>query len=103
MHETDLEKAQRDETRWRILRALDAGRPLAVAETVIFRALSDASLDISPATLRRELDYLRDKQLIELSGEDGPVWAAALTGDGVDVVEYTVEAPAGIVRPKKWY
>ena len=61
MHETDLEKAQRDETRWRILRALDAGRPLAVSEAVIFRALSDASLDISPATLRRELDYRADR------------------------------------------
>ena len=61
MHDVDLEKAHREETRWRILRALDAGRPLQVSETVIFRALADASLPISPAELRRELDYLRDK------------------------------------------
>lgn len=103
MHEVDIEKAQREETRWRILRALDAGRPLAVSETVIYRALADASLPISPSVLRRELDYLRDKALIDLTGEDGPVWAAALTGHGVDVVEYTVAAPAGIARPKKWW
>lgn len=103
MHDVDLEKAHREETRWRILRALDAGRPLQVSETVIFRALADASLPISPAELRRELDYLRDKELIALSGEDGPVWAAELTGHGVDVVEYTVPAPAGIARPKKWW
>jgi DNA-binding transcriptional ArsR family regulator len=103
MHEVDLEKAQREETRWRILRALDAGRPLSVSETVLFRALSDASLPISPVSLRRELDYLRDKNLIKLSGEGGPVWAAELTGLGVDVVEYTIPAPPGIARPKRWW
>lgn len=103
MHEVDLEKAHREETRWRILRALDAGRPLPVSETVIYRALADASLPITPAVLRRELDYLRDKNLVELTGEDGPVWAAELTGHGVDVVEYAVAAPAGIQRPKKWW
>lgn len=103
MHEVDLEKAQREETRWRILRVLDAGRPLPVSETVIYRALADASLQMSPNHLRRELDYLRDKKLIELQGEDGPVWSASLTGDGVDVVEYTIAAPAGVARPKKWW
>lgn len=103
MHDVDLEKANREETRWRILRVLDAGRPVAVSETVIYRALHDASLPISPAQLRRELDYLRDKELVELTGEDGPVWAGALTGLGVDVVEYTVAAPAGIARPQKWW
>lgn len=103
MHEVDLEKAQREETRWRIMRILDAGRPLAVSETVIFRALADASLPVSPNMLRRELDYLRDKGVLSLSGEDSPVWNAELTGDGVDIVEYSVPAPAGIARPKKWW
>ncbi len=103
MHEIDLEKAIREETRWRILRALDAGRPLPVSETVIFRALADSTLPITPSQLRRELDYLRDKDLIELENEDQPTWGAALTGYGVDVVEYTVNAPAGINRPKKWW
>jgi len=103
MHEVDLEKAQREETRWRILRVLDAGRPTKVSETVIYRALSDASLTIGPNALRRELDYLRDKELVELTGEDTSVWAAALTGDGVDVVEYAIQCPAGIARPKKWW
>lgn len=102
-NDVDLGKAYREEIRWRILRALDAGRPLSVSETVIFRALSDASLSITPAALRRELDYLRDKDLIELSDEPDQVWAAALTGFGVDVVEYTVASPAGIARPNKWW
>lgn len=103
MHEVDLEKAEREETRWRILRALDAGRPLPVSETVLFRALTDASLAVTPKQLRRELDYLRDKKLVVLTGEVTPVWSAELTATGVDVVEYTIEAPAGLNRPKKWW
>ena len=103
MHEIDLVRAEREEMRWRILRVLDAGRPLAVSETVVLRALGDAALAASPAALRRELDYLRDKGLIELSGEDGPVWAAALTGAGVDVIEYAAPAPVGVARPGKWF
>jgi len=103
MHEVDFEKAQREETRWRILLILDAGRPIKVSETLIFSALSDASLAISPNELRRELDYLRDKGLVELMGEDTPVWTAELTGTGVDVVQYTIDCPAGIARPKKWW
>lgn len=102
MHEVDIVRAQREETRWRILRCLDAGRPVAVAETVIYRALHDAALNLTPATLRRELDYLRDKGLVQVHNEDAPVWAAELTHLGVDVVEYTVDAPPGIGRPKKW-
>lgn len=103
MHEVDYEKAHREEVRWRTLRTLDAGRPLAVSETVIYRALADASLPVSPAALRRELDYLRDKGLVQLLGEQTPVWSAQLTGHGVDVVEYTVDAPPGIARPRKWW
>ena len=103
MADIDLEKAQREETRWRILVALNAGRPGKLSETVVFRVLHDASLPVSPNEVRRELDYLRDKGLLDLHGEDGPVWTAELTGAGVDVVEYSVAAPAGISRPKKWW
>ncbi len=103
MHEIDLEKVQREETRWRTLRVLDAGRPLAVAETVIWRALTDIDLPVTPHSIRRELDYLRDLGLVELAGEDGPTWRAALTARGVNVVEYTEPPPPGIARPKKWW
>jgi len=103
MHEIDLEKAQREESRWRILRALDAGRPLPVSETVLFRVLSDSSLPITPQQLRRELSYLAEKDLVTLKDEDQPTWGASLSAYGIDVVEYSVRAPAGINRPDKWW
>jgi DNA-binding transcriptional ArsR family regulator len=102
VHEVDFERAQREEARWRILRALDAGRPGAVSETILFRCLADIKLKLTPRELRRQLDYLRDRQLITIMDEDGPTWSAELTRIGVDVVEYTVPCEPGIARPPKW-
>lgn len=101
--EIDMERAQREETRWRILKVLDAGRPTAVSETIILRVLQDINLQVTPKMLRRELDYLADRQLITVLDKDGPTWSADLTRAGVDVVEYTIPCEPGIARPKKWY
>lgn len=103
MNEVDLDRAQREEARWRILRALDAGRPLPVSETIILRTLQDIRLPMTPHGLRRELDYLETRELIEITGRAEPTWCAHLTRIGVDVVEYTVECDPGIARPPKWY
>jgi hypothetical protein len=103
VHAIDLERAQREQIRWRIMKVLDAGRPLPVSELVILQVLQDATLPISPNGLRRELDYLEDRKVAVLSGRNGPVWSAELTHHGVDIVEYTVDCFAGIARPPKWY
>ena len=99
----DLEQRQREEARWRILRVVDAGRPVAVSEQIVWRVLTDIKLALSLNQLRRELSYLHDLGLIELEGEDSDIWFAKLTAQGVDVVEYTAKAPAGIARPRKYW
>lgn len=99
----DLEQKQREEARWRILRVLDAGRPIAVSENIIWRVLGDIHLPLSLTQLRRELTYLRDLGLVELDGEESETWFAKLTAEGVDVVEYTLAAPAGVKRPRKYW
>lgn len=103
MNEIDIEKARREETRWRILKVLDAGRPLSMPETLILRTLHDVSMPVTPHALRRELDYLEDRKLVTITGKDGPTWQAELTHYGVDIVEYTTECFPGIARPKKWF
>ncbi|MEF2154663.1 hypothetical protein V3390_00175 [Luteimonas sp. FXH3W] len=103
MHEIDLDKAHREQARWRILKVLDSGRPMAVSELVILQALNDATLSLTPNGLRRELKYLEDRRLVTLANLSSTVWAAALTRFGVDVVEYTVDCMPGIARPAKWY
>jgi hypothetical protein len=99
----DLEQKQREEARWRILRVLDAGRPIAVSESIVWRVLHDIRLPMSVTSVRREIDYLSDLGLIEIEGEDSETWFAKLTAQGVDVVEYTLAAPAGVARPRKYW
>jgi hypothetical protein len=99
----DLEQKQKEDARWRILRILDSGRPVGVNEDVIARVLHDVKLPLTMQGLRRELTYLRDRGLVELENEDSETWAAKLTAAGVDVVEYTVVAPAGIARPARYW
>lgn len=95
----DLEKANREEVRWRILRALDAGRPGKVSETLLLRVISDIALQVTPGSLRRELDYLRDKGLIVIEGEGSPTWSGDLTAYGIDVIEGAKPVPPGIYKP----
>ncbi len=99
----DLEQKQREDARWRILRILDSGRPVGVNEDVIARVLRDVKLPLTMQGLRRELTYLQGLGLAEIEDQETETWAAKLTARGVDVVEYTVTAPAGIARPRKYW
>jgi DNA-binding transcriptional ArsR family regulator len=101
MDNLNLEQKQREEARWRILRVLDAGRPVPVSEAIVWRVVSEMNLQLSPNSIRRELSYLRDLGLVDLLNENGDTWFARLTAAGVDVVEYTTAAPAGIARPRR--
>jgi len=98
----DLEQKRREEARWRVLRVIDAGRPIAVSEQIIWRVLADIKLSLSLNAVRRELASLRDLGLLELEGEGAETWFAKLTASGVDVVEYNSPAPAGVARPRKY-
>lgn len=99
----DLEQKQREEARWRILRVLDAGRPIAVSENIVWRVLHDIRLPMTMTGVRREIDYLRNLGLAEIEGQETETWFAKLTAHGVDVVEYTREAPPGVARPRKYW
>jgi hypothetical protein len=99
----DIEQKNREEARWRMLRVVDAGRPIAVSEQIIWRVLADIKLSLSLNTVRRELAYLRDLGLLELEGEGSETWFAKLTASGVDVVEYNFPSPAGVARPRKYW
>ena len=99
----DLDQKLREDARWRILRVLDAGRPIGANEDLIFRVLHDVKVPSTMNTVRRDLTYLRDLGLIEIEGQNSETWSAKLTAKGVQVVEYTVDTPPGIARPKKYW
>ncbi len=100
----DLEKARREELRWLILRALYAARPIGTTETIIKNAIEPVMLDITLLEIRRELDYLEDRELLAVERSRAvPVWSAKINRLGVDLVEYTVPCDPGIARPEKWW
>jgi len=98
-----MERARREEARWLVLVALNSARPIGASEGVLLSALRGAIADLTPLELRRELDYLVDRKLIEISGKDTPAWHAELNRYGVDVVEYTIACEPGIARPPKYW
>jgi hypothetical protein len=99
----DMERNRRETIRWQILVAVNAGRPEPVAETLVLSAIQSIPIECTARELRREMDYLEDRKLLELKRLEGAPWTAELTRHGVDFVEYTIAAEPGIARPKKYW
>ena len=99
----DIAKARREGMRWNILNTLKQGSPYIMGDAFLLDILRAIYSDITLLELRRELDYLAKRDLVELnSPQDGP-WSADLTRYGVDVAEYTVDVEAGIARPPRYW
>jgi len=98
----DLEKARREELRWMILRALYAAQPIGTTEIIAMKAIEPVCPDVTLTEIRRELDYLAERDLVTVDSEDTLVWFAKINRHGIDIVEYTVPCHPGISRPKRW-
>lgn len=99
----DLARVRREAMRWLILLTLNNARPLGCAEGPILSVAQTQYPDASPLEIRRELDYLDDRQLVEIRKAPSGPWHAELTRHGVDVAEYTVDVEPGIARPVKYW
>jgi len=94
---------RRHEIRWRLLRMLDAGRPIPVTEGNLYLAFSDSELPLTVTELRRAVVYLEQKGLVVLNKRREDDWKLELTAKGVDVAEYSADAPPGIGRVEKYW
>jgi hypothetical protein len=97
----DMERARREEMRWLILRALYAAQPMGTSEAIIRNALEPVIPDATELEIRKELDYLEERELAKVE-RNRPVWFAKINNHGIDFVEYTVDCRPGISRPRKW-
>lgn len=97
----DIAKRRREHIRWILLRALDNARPEGTNESVLLMTLQGLYADTTQQEIRRELAYLEDRRLVEVTNRHTGLWHAELMRYGVDVVEYTVECEPGIARPPK--
>mgnify|MGYP001221559532 CR=1 FL=1 len=99
----DTERIRREGLRWYSLLALGNARPMDLCEEVVQATLRAIYPDATALEIRRELDSLAGRRLVELRKEPSGRWWAKLSRDGVDVVEYTVDCDPGIGRPIKYW
>jgi hypothetical protein len=99
----DPAKARREHLRWLILLTLNNARPVGAYEGPILSVAQAEYPDATAHELRRELDYLHDRKLVQINKRPDGRWFAELSRYGVDVAEYTVECEPGIARPEKYW
>lgn len=99
----DHAKVRRESLRWLILLTLNNARPCGAQESPILSVAQSIYPDASPLELRRELDYLGDRDLVDLNKSPSGPWHAELTRYGVDIAEYTIDCEPGIARPQKYW
>jgi len=102
-HQLDLARVRREALRWLILLTLNNARPIGAFEGIVLSVAQSEYPDATALELRRELDYLADRELIKLDKQPSGRWHADLTRFGVDVTEYTVDCEPGIARPAKYW
>ncbi len=99
----DLTKSRREALRWLIVLTLNNARPIGAFEGPILAVARSEYPDATPLELRRELDYLFNRELIALRKDPDGKWFAELTRYGIDVAEYTVSCEPGVARPVKYW
>lgn len=99
----DQARIRREALRWLILLTLNNARPVGAFEGPILSVAQSEYPDASPLELRRELDYLADRELVKLDKQPSGRWFADLTRFGTDVAEYTIACEPGIARPQKYW
>lgn len=99
----DPAKVRRESMRWNILLTLNNARPIGAYEELVLATLQAIYPDATALEVRRELDYLTDRKLVDLRKEPAGRWFCDLTRYGVDLAEYTVECSPGIARPEKYW
>lgn len=98
----DQEKVRRESMRWYIILTLYNARPNYAWEELVLTTMQALYPDATQREVRLGLDYLSDRQLVDLTKEPSGRWFADLTRHGVDLAEYTVDVDPGIARPAKY-
>ncbi len=99
----DHSKVRRESMRWNLINTLDKARPHTSSEQFLLDVMRAIYPDATALEVRRELDYLADRKLVDLNKTPSGAWFADLTRYGVDIAEYTIDCAPGIARPVKYW
>ena len=99
----DVAKTRREGIRWLILLALNHARPLGHGDAPVLSVVQSMYTDSTLQEIRKELDYLALRELVNLDKQPHGHWHCTLTRAGIDVAEYSVPCEPGIARPAKYW
>lgn len=100
----DMAKIRRETVRWDILLTLNNALPNSAHEKLVLSVVQRSGYpNAGRDEVRRELDYLAERDLIRVEHKPDGHWECKLKRYGVDVVEYTVDCEPGIARPEKYF
>lgn len=86
--------------RWLLLVTLNVSRPVGMYADAMRPIIAATYPDVTEQEVRRELDYLAARELVELRQEPHGAWYAKLDRHGIDIVEYSIDCEPGISRPQ---
>lgn len=99
----DVAKVRRESLRWLVLLTLNNARPIGAYEGPILAVAQSEYPDATPHELRLHLDYLDERNLLDVKKEPNGKWHCELTRYGIDIAEYTIDCAPGIARPVKYW
>lgn len=99
----DIARVRRESIRWTILLVLNNARPVGAHEKTVLSVIQAEYPDSTQQEVRRELDYVFDRELVGIEKHPDGHWTAEITRFGVDLVEYTIPIEPGIARPEKYF
>lgn len=92
-------KARREAIRWHLLSAINVSRPVGIYTEALLSIIHSVYPDATHQEVRRELDYLEERELCKIHRDPIDRWFVELNRCGIDYVEYTIDAQPGIARP----
>ena len=96
----DIARIRREAIRWYLIVAANVSRPQGIYVEAMLPVVQSVYGDATELELRRELDYLEERELVKIKRDGMDRWFVELTRHGIDLAEYTTVVEPGIARPK---
>ncbi|WP_454908397.1 hypothetical protein [Variovorax gossypii] len=99
MNFAELAKIRREAIRWHLIAAINLSRPYGMYTEPLLSIVQSVYPDATHDEIRKELDYLEERELVKIKKDPFNRWFLDLTRTGIECVEYTIDCQPGIARP----
>jgi hypothetical protein len=82
-----------------LLESINTSRPEGMNTEALLPIIRSVYRDATHLEIRRELDYLEERELVKIDKDPLDNWFVTLARYGIEVAEYECECDPGIDRP----